>query len=95
MKFKVFDDFISPTYQNILQAIFLAENTKWSYQEHMNYGNSGLSQFYISIFDQRMIEHVELYHSLLGFCCRSTLATLHDEQFQHTYSSMQTWPLGQ
>ena len=65
-KFKVFDDFISPTYQNILQAIFLAENTRWSYQEHMNYGNSGLSQFYISIFDERMIEHVELYHSLLG-----------------------------
>ena len=34
MKFEVYDDFISPTYQNILESLLSDYNTKWSYQPH-------------------------------------------------------------
>ena len=49
MKFEVYDDFISPTYQNILESLLSDYNTRWSYQPHMDYGERGAPQFLIGV----------------------------------------------
>ena len=49
--FKVFDDFISPTYQNLIEGLFTDPSTTWSFQPHMDYGTSGAPQFLIPVLD--------------------------------------------
>ena len=36
-KFKVFDDFISPTYQNIIEQLLLSSKIPWNWQDSMDY----------------------------------------------------------
>ena len=55
MKFEVYDDFISPTYQNILESLLSDYNTRWSYQPHMDYGERGAPQFLIGVLDLSLI----------------------------------------
>lgn len=74
MKFKVFDDFISPTYQNLIEGLFTDFNTTWSYQQHMDYGTSGAPQFLISVLDNIFVNGQNtpqignnlIYYTLLG-----------------------------
>ncbi len=74
MKFKVFDDFITPTYQNLIEGLFTDSNTTWSYQQHMDYGTSGAPQFLIPVLDHVFINGQTtpqignnlIYYTLLG-----------------------------
>ena len=66
MKFEVYDDFISPTYQNIIEGLLSDHNTRWSYQSHMDYGEYGAPQFLIGILDNGNVGDQMLHFALLG-----------------------------
>ena len=36
-KFKVFDDFVSPTYQDVMEQLFSSPDIPWSWQDSMDY----------------------------------------------------------
>ena len=66
MKFEVYDDFISPTYQNIIEGLLSDHNTRWSYQQHMDYGTYGSPQFLIGVLDNGNVGDQMLHFALLG-----------------------------
>jgi len=70
-KFQVFDDFISPTYQGLINDIIEHPDQKWLYQPNMDNDvddNTELqySQFLIEIQGTDSSVHFQLFHSLYG-----------------------------
>tara|TARA_A100000164_G_C21940401_1_gene790366 strand:- start:3195 stop:3779 length:585 start_codon:yes stop_codon:yes gene_type:complete len=66
-KFKVLDNFIPPTYADILESLMLSNDTKWQFQEYMDYDKSGYPQYILGIYDDNKIGHNAIYYTLLGF----------------------------
>ena len=54
MKFKVFDDFLPPTYVNLLESLFSCEEKipgiDWQFQKHMDDAESGYPQYLVGIY---------------------------------------------
>ena len=69
-KFKVFDDFISPTYQNIIEQLLLSSEVPWNWQESMDYKTvdkrgGGYPQFVVDVFEDGNVFDTSLYLSLI------------------------------
>tara|TARA_B100001564_G_scaffold177076_1_gene148892 strand:- start:399 stop:995 length:597 start_codon:yes stop_codon:yes gene_type:complete len=70
-KFKVFDDFISPTYQNVIEQLLLSPEVPWNWQESMDYKTGdkrggGYPQFTVNVFEDGKIWDTSLYHTMIG-----------------------------
>jgi len=70
-KFQVFDDIISPTYQEVIESLFTSCDVPWNWQESMDYSPSdsrggGYPQFVVDIFNNGRIFDTALYHTLIG-----------------------------
>jgi len=68
MKFKVYDDFISPSYQKIIEKQLLSQEIAWSWRDSMDYKGEkgGYPQFILNIFEDNRIWDMPLYHTLIG-----------------------------
>ena len=52
MKFDVYDDIISPTYQDVIENLLSSPDVSWSWQDSMDDGGyGGYPQFVFDIFD--------------------------------------------
>ena len=70
-KFKVFDDFISPTYQNVIEQLLSSPEIPWSWQDSMDYKvgdkrGGGYPQFTVNVFEDGKIWDTSLYHTMIG-----------------------------
>ena len=55
-KFKVFDNFISPTYQDVIEQLLLSPEIPWNWQDTMDYKTGdirggGYPQFTVNVFE--------------------------------------------
>ena len=65
MKFEVFDDYRTPTYQEIIRDFICSPETHWCYQPHMDESNKGYSQFIHAIYDKSENVNDHLLHNLI------------------------------
>ena len=70
-KFKVFDDFISPTYQDVIEQLLLSPEIPWNWQDTMDYKTGdirggGYPQFTVNVFEDDKIWDISLYHTMIG-----------------------------
>mgnify|MGYP003133354446 FL=1 len=65
MKFKVYDDFISSTYQYVIKEFIESPETHWHYQPYMDDNNAGYSQFVHAVFDKEENINDHLLHNLI------------------------------
>ena len=64
-KFKVFDDFISPTYQDVIEQLLLSPEIPWNWQDTMDYKTGdirggGYPQFTVNVFEDDKIWDISL-----------------------------------
>tara|TARA_B100000965_G_scaffold186621_1_gene155695 strand:- start:6116 stop:6676 length:561 start_codon:yes stop_codon:yes gene_type:complete len=62
---KVYDDFISPSYQHVIKDFISSPDTHWIYQDNMDQSDRGYSQFVHGIFDDQDNVNDHLLHNLL------------------------------
>ena len=70
-KFKVFDDFVSPTYQDVIEQLLSSPEIPWSWQDSMDYKagdkrGGGYPQFTVNVFEDGKICDTSLYHTMIG-----------------------------
>ena len=70
-KFKVFGDFVSPTYQDVIEQLLLSPEIPWSWQESMDYKaddkrGGGYPQFTVNVFEDGKVFDTSLYHTMIG-----------------------------
>jgi len=70
-KFKVFDDFVSPTYQDVIEQLLSSPEIPWSWQDSMDYRvgdkrGGGYPQFTVNVFEDGKIWDTSLYHTMIG-----------------------------
>ena len=70
-KFKVFDDFVSPTYQDVIEQLLLSPEVPWNWQDSMDYKTGdkrggGYPQFTINVFEDGKVFDTSLYHTMIG-----------------------------
>jgi len=69
MKFDVYDDIISPTYQDVLESLLCSPDVSWSWQDSMDNGQylkGGHPQFVCDIFENGRAFDTAIYHSMIG-----------------------------
>ena len=67
MKFDVYDDIISPTYQDVIENLLSSPDVSWSWQDSMDDGGyGGYPQFVFDIFDNGKAFDNAIYYSLIG-----------------------------
>mgnify|MGYP002885726237 FL=1 len=74
IKFKVFDDIISPTYQDVFEELMSSQDLPWKWQNSMDYPitdstnpySGGYPQFNCDIFNNGQIFETGLYHLTIG-----------------------------
>lgn len=87
-KFRVFDDFISPTYQNEIEEGLSSSKTLWLFQPNMDYGKDDFgnpdtikkeqevsnkySQFVLEILGMGNVANGPLHYALLGLTSKIT-----------------------
>ena len=70
-KFKVFDDFVSPTYQDVIEQLLSSPEIPWSWQNSMDYKvgdkrGGGYPQFTVNVFEDGKVFDTSLYHTMIG-----------------------------
>ena len=65
LKFRVFDDFITPTYQCVIRDFIMSPETHWCYQPYMDENNKGYSQFVHAVYDKEQNINDHLLHNLI------------------------------
>ncbi len=73
MKFQVYDDIISPTYQDVLESLISSPDLPWNWQDSMDNlpsssdtKSGGYPQFIRGIFNNGQIFDSVLYHATIG-----------------------------
>ena len=73
IEFQVFDDIISPTYQDVIESLMSSPEVPWNWQDSMDYPHSsndtksgGYSQFICDIYNNGQIFDTALYHVTIG-----------------------------
>ncbi len=73
MKFQVYDDIISPTYQDVLESLISSPDLPWNWQDSMDNlpsssdtKSGGYPQFIRDIFNNGQVFDNVLYHATLG-----------------------------
>jgi len=65
-KFKVYDNFLVPSYANYLETLMLSKSIRWEYQDHMDHDDS-YPQEVLGILDEGYaIAHSIMYYTLAG-----------------------------
>lgn len=105
-KFKIFDDFISKSYQNEIEEGISSHQTPWLYQPNMDYGaddygNPSIvkfeqttdikySQFVLEIFGLNKISHGPLHYAMIGLTCKIVDEFIPDYKNYRTRGILQT-----